>query len=519
MSEEKLNIEELRKGGVVKLKEKDMFSIWVRAVCNNLDARKLRRVADLADKYGKGIILFSTRQIPIIPHIHFKDVGSVKKELGKVYLMLDRCGARVRNTDVCYDANICPYATLDPIGLAEKLDQFWEEDQGGFKIKTSVVGCEKQCTAPRALADIGFVGVERDSKKGYDAYAGGKLGLDPSVGIKIAKLLSEEECLKFVKNYVEFIRKEGRDGERSAALIRRFGENVVREKLIYNIKEGYVTKPIKCDTKQEVKTDKSIVRIRATNGEVLSHQVRKIADIAENYGFGFVHFPVRGGPEIPGIDKEKIENIRQELKESGLSLIDRGVDNLQSCFGGYCTNGNLNTQPFIREVEKIVERLDLDNRSIKISASGCPNACGVSYLSDIGFIGVVEPEVVEEECTGCEVCVEACRVNSIEIEDNLAIIDLNKCKNCDMCVRACPFDAIHKKREGIAVYVGGRGTYFMDDSHPGETKLAKKLIDFINEEKALQITENILKLVKENGSHVDELVDKMGFEKFKGNVL
>ncbi|MFH1683919.1 MAG: hypothetical protein ABIA67_03450, partial [Candidatus Margulisiibacteriota bacterium] len=55
-----LNVDELRKGGVVKLKDKDMFSIWVRAVCDNMDAKKLRAVADLADKYGQGYVLFST---------------------------------------------------------------------------------------------------------------------------------------------------------------------------------------------------------------------------------------------------------------------------------------------------------------------------------------------------------------------------------------------------------------------------------------------------------------------------
>ncbi|MFH1684252.1 MAG: coenzyme F420 hydrogenase, partial [Candidatus Margulisiibacteriota bacterium] len=60
----------------------------------NMDAKKLRAVADLADKYGQGYVLFSTRQFPIIPHINFKDVGAVKDELEKAYLMLDRCGSR-----------------------------------------------------------------------------------------------------------------------------------------------------------------------------------------------------------------------------------------------------------------------------------------------------------------------------------------------------------------------------------------------------------------------------------------
>ncbi len=510
-----INIEELKKGGVVKLKEKDMFSIWVRAVCDNMDAKKLRKVADLAEKYSRGYILFSTRQFPIIPHVHFKDIGKVKDELEKISLMLDRCGKRVRNADVCYDANLCPYAVMDPISLGEKLDQFWREDTGGFKIKISIAGCEKQCTSPRVLADIGFVGVERRGRRGFDVYLGGKLGLDPFVGIRIAELLTEEECIKFVKNYVEFIKKEGKDSERAADLIRRIGEDVVKKALTHDLKKGFVPQPFQCDTKQKKRTDLTILRIRATNGEVSSRQVQKIADISEKYGLGFVHFSVRGAPEIPGIDGKDIEIIRNELKEVGLSILDKGIDNLQTCFGGYCINGIFDAQALLRQTEKIIERLGLNNLGIKISASGCPNSCGISHLSDIGFIGVVEPEVDQKKCNGCSICVKACRVSAIEMKNKLAVIDLKKCKNCGMCIKTCPFDAIYENRKGISILVGGRGPHFMHDEQAGETRLAEKLIDFVTEVDTLQITEEILKLLKEKNRTAADVIEEIGLEKFK----
>ncbi|NQT30310.1 MAG: 4Fe-4S binding protein [Candidatus Saganbacteria bacterium] len=516
-----INVDELRKGGVVKLKDKDMFSLWVRAVCDNMDAVKLRKVAELAEKYAKGYVLFSTRQFPIIPHIHFKDVGAVKDELEKVYVMLDRCGTRVRNPDVCYDANICPYAVMDPISMGEKLDQFWRDDPGGFKIKTSIVGCEKQCSSPRVLADVGFVGAKRSGRRGFDAYLGGKLGLDPFLGIRMAELLSEEECLKFLRNYTQFLRKEGRANkkERAAALIRRLGEEVVRDAVTHDLKQGFSTTPFECDTKQSQKIDKSILRIRATNGEVTSKQVRKIADIAEKYGLGYVHFSVRGGPEIPGVDSALFVEIAESLKEAGLEILDKGIDNLQTCFGGYCVNGNLNTQPLLREVEKIVKKLGLNDLDIKISASGCPNSCGISHLSDIGFMGVVEPEVIKKKCTGCDICAKACRVDAIKIENKLAVIDLEKCKNCDMCIKACPFDALYEKRQGISILVGGRGAYFMDDKKTGVTLIGKKLVDFIDEKRALEITQKILELAREKSKTVAELIDEMGIQNFRSFVL
>lgn len=514
-----VNHEELKNGGVVELKEKDMFSVWVRAVCDNMDADKLRKVAELAEKYGRGLVLFTARQFPIIPHVHINDIDKVKAALQQVELMLDRCGSRVRNADVCYDANLCPYAVMDPISLGEKLDQFWREDQGGFKIKTSIAGCEKQCTAPRVLADIGFVGAERGGKKGYDAYVGGKLGLDPFIGVKMAELLSEEAVLNLLKNYVGFIRQEGRIGERAAALVRRLGESVVRAALTRNLAAGYEAKPFSCDTKQPRKVDGAILRIRATNGEASAAQVRQIADIAEKYGLGFVHFPVRGGPEIPGVDILQLPTIRDELRAAGLSLIESGIDNLQSCFGNYCANGIFDVQELVRKVEKLVAKIGLNNLNIKVSASGCPNSCGISHLSDIGFIGVVEPEVELNKCKGCGVCLKACRAKAIAVENKQAVFDRGRCRNCGMCVKACPLGALFARRKGLTILAGGTGPHFLNDDQSGETRLGEKLIGFVDESRALAITEKILLLVQRTGKNVAGLISELGSDKFKEAVL
>lgn len=490
----KIDLEQLKRGGMVKLKEKDMFSVWVRAICCNMDAVKLRKVADIAEKYGRGIILFTTRQLPIIPHVHFSNIEAAQRELQEVNLMLDRCGARVRNADVCYDANICPYAVINPITLGEKIDKFWREDLGGHKIKLSIVGCEKQCTTPRVLADLGFVGTE----KGYEVYLGGRLGIKPFVGIKMAENLSEEECVKFIYNFFELLRREGRPEERSADLINRLGAEKVRTELNKNLKEKISTEPFVCDTKLEEKVEegKTILRIRATCGEATSVQVRKIADIAEKHGKGFVHFVVRGGPEIPGIDEKLIEDIRVELAEVGLQLLDKGVDNLQTCFGGYCTNGIMDTQSLLRKVEKLIEKLGIDDLDIKISASGCPNSCGISHLSDIGFLGVIEPIVDPDLCTGCEICVKACKVDAIRVVDGKAVIDYNKCKWCMDCINACPLSAIKGGRRGYAILVGGRGGYSPFDQRGKETKLGKVIAQFLSEDETLKLTEELLLKIK-----------------------
>lgn len=243
--------------------------------------------------------------------------------------------------------------------------------------------------------------------------------------------------------------------------------------------------------KREKKEEgKKILRIRATCGEVTSTQVRKIADIAERYGKGFVHFVVRGSPEIPCIDEIYLQDIEKELAEVGLEILNRGIDNLQSCFGDYCTNSIVNTQSLLRKIEVKVSELGLSNLDIKISAAACLNSCGIAHLSDIGFMGGIEPEVDPEKCmSGCRLCVKICKRKAIEKKNTIALIDKEKCAYCGECMRACPFDAIYEKRKGYVVLVGGRG---------GEdTRLGEVIEEFLSEEEALHIAERELKKLKE----------------------
>ena len=51
-------------------------------------------------------------------------------------------------------------------------------------------------------------------------------------------------------------------------------------------------------------------------------------------------------------------------------------------------------------------------------------------------------------CIACTLCIKKCPVDAIKMEDNLAIIDVEKCVGCTQCEKVCPTKAInHIKKE------------------------------------------------------------------------
>jgi len=56
------------------------------------------------------------------------------------------------------------------------------------------------------------------------------------------------------------------------------------------------------------------------------------------------------------------------------------------------------------------------------------------------------PAVIEELCTGCGLCVEACGPQCLELENRVATLPRpNDCGSEEHCIAGCPEDAIHMR--------------------------------------------------------------------------
>ena len=135
----------LKKGGFMRQKQKNNFSLRLQVVGGNLTAENLKKIAEVAEKYGDGHVHLTSRQSVEIPFVKLDDVEEVKEELAKGGCKPGVCGPRVRTVTACQGNQICPSGNIDTYDIAKKLDARYYARELPHKFKFGVTGCQNNC--------------------------------------------------------------------------------------------------------------------------------------------------------------------------------------------------------------------------------------------------------------------------------------------------------------------------------------------------------------------------------------
>ncbi len=157
----------LKKGGFMRQKQKNHFSLRLQVVGGNLSAENLAKIAEVAEKYGDGHVHLTSRQSVEIPFIKLEDIDAVKEELAKGGCKPGVCGPRVRTVTACQGNQICPSGNIDSYHIAQVLDQRYYARELPHKFKFGVTGCQNNCLK----AEENDVGIKGAFVPKYDADA------------------------------------------------------------------------------------------------------------------------------------------------------------------------------------------------------------------------------------------------------------------------------------------------------------------------------------------------------------
>lgn len=135
----------LKKGGFMRQKQKNNFSLRLRVVGGNLSAVQLAKIAEVAEKFGDGHVHLTSRQGVEIPFIKLDQIEEVKAMLVEGGAVPGVCGPRVRTVTACQGEAICPSGCIDTYALAKELDDRYFGRELPHKFKFGITGCQNNC--------------------------------------------------------------------------------------------------------------------------------------------------------------------------------------------------------------------------------------------------------------------------------------------------------------------------------------------------------------------------------------
>ncbi|MBK5275928.1 MAG: 4Fe-4S dicluster domain-containing protein [Desulfuromonadales bacterium] len=274
----KIDLSNLKAGGFIKERGKDLFTVRLRVPGGRMSISRLKKIAEVADRFGGEFVHLSVRQSIELININFRDFDAVVEELGESSQKVASCGARVRVPVACGGCEYNPNGLIDTQKSALEVDEkLFGTPTGHHKFKVAFAGCPFDCPKS-ATNDIGFqgavypeldisaciscglcakncvpkaivmgddnkpvfsndpciwcgdcvkvcpTGAWSEKRRGYTARIGGKWGRNPLVGTLFATFLPEGQVVPFISSVLEWYKSKAEGKGRV-----RLGDTIIAE--------------------------------------------------------------------------------------------------------------------------------------------------------------------------------------------------------------------------------------------------------------------------------------------------
>ncbi len=230
MTSGNIDYDSLKRKGFLRQRQEGFFILRIRMASTGCYTyAQLNKLAEISEKYAKGIIHATVRQGLEIPFIKYDDITRVESELAQAGIYAGTSGARLRATTACPGNNWCKQGLVNTFSLADRIEKELGLKCGldlPHKFKIAISGCPNGCTRPQQ-SEIGIHGAAEatsgEKRIGYALYLGGCAGRTPRAGFKLDGQFSEDQVLHIIANVVKFFKENAKPKQRLALLIEEFG--------------------------------------------------------------------------------------------------------------------------------------------------------------------------------------------------------------------------------------------------------------------------------------------------------
>ena len=391
---------------------------------------QLERIAEVAEKFARGLAHLTTRQDIQIHWAALKDVIDILTAYAEAGLTTrEACGNSVRNITACPLAGICQKEIFNVSDIAHETTEHFLRNplcqNLPRKFKISFSGCGDDCAYSR-INDIGFIAIEKNGVPGFKVYVGGGLGGHPRSAHLFKDFIKYDGAIHFADAVVRVFDRHGNRTNRNMARLKYVFEekgadaiHALIEKEYEVVKDIYgehtqtgvhingnttvsacelksqetggpMASWIKHDVIMQAQQGYCAAIVHLPYGDTNSQQLRDVAKLSRLYGSG----EIRSSPDqnfiIPWISTDNLDGLYEELQRTGLVTPENTTLDIVSCPGAKtCNLGIARSQGLAQAIhDDINADLKGDFSNISIRVCGCPNSCGQHYIGNIGFSGM-----------------------------------------------------------------------------------------------------------------------------------
>lgn len=405
-----------------------------------MTAEQLEALADVTDRWGRGVAHITTRQDL---QIHWVPVGEIMEMYDRLLAVgittRGACADTVRNVTGCPYAGVSPHEPFDVMPYALAIHEYFLFNPLNLtlprKFKIAVEGCPEDC-AQVPINDIGYYAKEQGGRQGFSVWAGGGLGAQPYLAVPIADFVPAEDVLVWSEAIVRVqhrhAERKNRKRARMKYVVKRLGVDrfraLVEEQVAaveaergddlraelremlgeYRLPEPGAPPPEAAPTRPgfdrwrqtnvrpQRQRDRWCVDIRVPLGDVTGAELRALARLARTHGNGTVRATNDQNLVLPFVATAALPDLHAALVDLGLGDPDaHAITDVVSCPGmDYCSLAITRSMGVAERVRLALMEdpatgngfaAALGTFSVKIS--GCPNSCGQHHVGNIGLTG------------------------------------------------------------------------------------------------------------------------------------
>lgn len=386
--------------------------IRLRMTGGILTIPKFKYIVDTIKKYNINKIHFTTCETIQLHNLNKNDLCEIMNSaFDNGIITIGGGGDYPRNVMCSPLSGVELNENFDVMPYAEKSASYLLSFVNSVKLPRKLKVCFSNSPKNKTHATFRDLGFVSNKDKTFDVYSAGGLGNNPKMGVCVAKKISPEDVLYYIKAMIIIFTKYGNYESRAKARTRYMQDTLGVEKYIDEYNK--ILEKIKSEEDLKIDVSPKEISKRGVPKDIESDMVIK----QKQEGlYAFRYHPIGGTPTIENFinlydtikdfkdvevrispeeelyiincTAEEIEKISNTITDNAENIFETSV----ACIGNsICQVGLRDSQALVKKLSEETRKHNFKSRILpQIHISGCPSSCGTHQIGIIGFHGTAK---------------------------------------------------------------------------------------------------------------------------------